>query len=246
MDIGLNNLNPKLKIIGAMVLAFTFSFIKSIELLPVIFFISLVIYYLSKLPLSLLLKRWIIPAPFVILMGLFMMFFSEGQTVLTIGYLSIKKEGIYWALTIITKFLSILTIMVTLFQTTHFIDIVRALNSLGVPAILTDIIIFTYRYIFEIGKQLNKMQISMRLRGFRNRGLKNIISLVSLVGTILVRSYEQSEKVYNAMILRGYGHKESVKQDLKLCKSDILGVFIVVAISIGLITVQIGLSWGGF
>jgi cobalt/nickel transport system permease protein len=45
------------------------------------------------------------------------------------------------------------------------------------------------------------------LRGFRPRQLsrRNLQVYAALAGSLLIRSYQQSEQVYKAMQLRGYG-----------------------------------------
>lgn len=52
------------------------------------------------------------------------------------------------------------------------------------------------------------MQRAMKLRGFQAHHLspRNVSLLAALMGTLLVRSYEQSQQVYQAMMLRGYGY----------------------------------------
>jgi cobalt/nickel transport system permease protein len=67
--------------------------------------------------------------------------------------------------------------------------------------------LLAYRYLFEIGGDLRRMETAMRLRGFGANGFstRGLGILASLAGSILVRSYERSDRVYNAMMLRGYG-----------------------------------------
>jgi len=54
------------------------------------------------------------------------------------------------------------------------------------------------------------METAMGLRGFKARHINGhtLTVLASLSGSLLVRSYEQSERVYNAMALRGYGRSQ--------------------------------------
>ena len=49
------------------------------------------------------------------------------------------------------------------------------------------------------------MQRAMKLRGFQSKGLKqrNLKVFSQLTGSILIRSYDRSLRVYQAMILRG-------------------------------------------
>lgn len=77
----------------------------------------------------------------------------------------------------------------------------------------------------------------MRLRGFRaNRfGISGLGILASLGGSILVRSYERSEWVYKAMILRGYGHAERPRDEFHACSRDIVGLVLTLLVATGFI-----------
>ncbi|NET14522.1 MAG: cobalt ECF transporter T component CbiQ, partial [Okeania sp. SIO1H6] len=78
----------------------------------------------------------------------------------------------------------------------------------GISPIITDILLLSYRYIFEISNQLSMMLKATRLRGFqRNKfSWRNLSVYAALTGSLLVRSYQQAERVYQAMLLRGYGN----------------------------------------
>jgi cobalt/nickel transport system permease protein len=67
--------------------------------------------------------------------------------------------------------------------------------------------LLSYRYLFEIGSDLARMETAMRMRGFRaaRLSMRGVGNLAALAGSLLVRSYERSDRVYRAMILRGYG-----------------------------------------
>jgi cobalt/nickel transport system permease protein len=107
------------------------------------------------------------------------------------------------------------------------------MRALGLPGIMADMALLALRYIQEIGQDLRKMQASMRLRGFRKRRLSlyGLRTLAWLGGSILVRSYERSEWVYKAMILRGYGHAPHPRAEFQTCRHDVvtLGIFLLIA-----------------
>jgi cobalt/nickel transport system permease protein len=76
--------------------------------------------------------------------------------------------------------------------------------------------LLTYRYLHDIDQDWHTMQRAMHLRGFHFSQSKTfwqgkpLVRLASLVGTLLIRSYEQSERIYQAMRLRGYGSSQSL------------------------------------
>lgn len=214
LDTPVHRWDPRCKIIALMALIFSFSFIQDLRLIPIMFAISAVLYAIAGLPLSFLLTRMRVPGFFLLMMGIMLPFFS-GQTVLWhLGPLAIRQEGCLDFILIASKFMCILTVSFVIFGTTPFLTTVKAMRSLGLPFILADMTLFAYRYLFEIGKDLKTMQTSMRLRGFRSSP-RRMVTLAALAGTILVRSYEQSDRVYKAMVLRGYGQPASFTENFQ-------------------------------
>ena len=74
---------------------------------------------------------------------------------------------------------------------------------------ILDMTLLTYRYLEELGEMLKTMQRAMKLRGFDTHlfNCRQLEILTHLVGSLIVRSYERSTRIYQAMILRGYGYK---------------------------------------
>ena len=89
------------------------------------------------------------------------------------------------------------------------------------------------------------MKIAMKLRGFQGDKLsyRNLRVLASLVGTLLVRSYEQSQRVYQAMRLRGYGQSPRLVPKQSVDRRDIL--FLGVALVVAATFVAAEMLWSG-
>ena len=188
-----------------------FAVVKQLPLVLPMLGVAAVVYGLSGLPFSFLLKRLRYPGLFVL--GVMLVLpFGSGDTVLAqLGPLALRQEGLMAMVLVIGRFLSILTLGFVLLGTTPFLTLLRAMRSLGLPTLLADTTLLTYRYLFETADMLSTMQTSMRLRGFgrRSRLLRlegaTLSNLAGLLGTLLIRSYERSERIYKAMQLRGYG-----------------------------------------
>ncbi|ADJ26534.1 cobalt ABC transporter, inner membrane subunit CbiQ [Dehalogenimonas lykanthroporepellens BL-DC-9] len=203
------------KLIGFLALIFVFSFVDEPVMLAVIAGLSLMVYALSGLPLSFLRRRLRYPS-FFLLVLLIIIPFTSGQTVMVaLGPLELKEEGLASAVVIGVRFLSILVMGIVLFGTAPFMDTIKAMRRLGLPAIMVDMILLTFRYLHQIGSDLERMQLSAGLRGFRLRpfavGEWRVPAWLS--GSLIVRSYERSEAVYRAMRLRGYGYDTRGRQD---------------------------------
>ncbi len=214
IDSPIHHWNQQLKLIALGALIFAFAFVETLALLPIMVGITTIFFCLSRLPLSFLLSRLKYPGIFIAVVVLILPFISGKTVIWEWGGISIQQEGLLAVILIVTRFICILTMSLILFGTAPFISSIKAMRSLGLPSVLVDMTLLAYRYLELFGETLTTMQQSMKLRGFKvNRFSKrNLTLLASLIGTLLVRSYEQSQRVYQAMILRGYGYQLSNQQ----------------------------------
>jgi cobalt/nickel transport system permease protein len=90
----------------------------------------------------------------------------------------------------------------------------HALRHLRVPSLLVAVISFMYRYLFVLADEVMRLlrardSRSARLTGYRSGGSIPWRARVAgnMAGQLFLRSYERSDRVYNAMLSRGYtGH----------------------------------------
>ncbi|AFY70862.1 cobalt ABC transporter, inner membrane subunit CbiQ [Thalassoporum mexicanum PCC 7367] len=241
------------KLIGLMALIFAFASLEDWRLILIMLAIAILCYGLSRLPVAYWCDRLKYPGLFMLGVVALVPFLS-GETVLwQWGGLSLYLEGCIAVLIIICRFLAIMTITLVLFGTSTFLTTIRAMRSLGLSRILTDMLLLSYRYLHEISADLNKMQTAMRLRGFNGRKLnwRTLGLLASLLGTMLIRSHERSERVYRAMQLRGYGSEQQLnRHDFGNPRSirktwlggDAIALYLTIAaaISLGITQYQLG------
>ncbi|MCL2335820.1 MAG: cobalt ECF transporter T component CbiQ [Firmicutes bacterium] len=239
LDKPLHRWEPRCKLAGIMVLIFAFSYVRDLRLLPVILALSGGMYLYSGLPGSFLLSRLRLPALFLVAVALILPFVSGPTVLMHLGPLTLKEEGCLELLRITVKFLAILTMAIMLFGSMPFLTAVKAMRGLGLPVILADMTMFAYRYLFEIGDDLKTMQTAMGLRGFRNNKLGGAGSLAALAGTILVRSFEQSDRVYKAMILRGYGQPASYQEDFHARPVDVAGMLLLILAAAAIVAAEL-------
>jgi cobalt/nickel transport system permease protein len=122
------------------------------------------IFLTSRLPFPYLAERFRLPGLFLLMLAIILPFFSGQTVLLQIGVLSLKQEGCLQVLMIVAKFVSILTAGIVLFATTPFHRQIKAMQALGLPPLFTDMILFTYRFIFEMAEKLRTMKTAMKLR----------------------------------------------------------------------------------
>ena len=99
--------HPKYKIMGIGMLIFSFAFIQDIWLIPAMLGITIILYYMSKLPINFLFSRLRYPGLF--LLGIVCLLpFMRGEYILwQWGFFKLRQEGCLLVLIIICRFFSI-------------------------------------------------------------------------------------------------------------------------------------------
>ena len=83
------------------------------------------------------------------------------------------------------------------------LNILSALKSVHVPQVLLNVIYLIYRYLTLLLEEASRVFTAYRLRAPGQRGLHFSV-WGSLVGSMLLRSMDRAETVYQSMELRGY------------------------------------------
>ncbi|MBM4415351.1 MAG: cobalt ECF transporter T component CbiQ [Chloroflexi bacterium] len=166
----------------------------------------------ARLPPGVVLRRSALALPFV-LAAVPLAFSTPGEALGTLppfGW-TVTREGLSALATILAKSWTSVVLATVLTASTTPTELVHALRGLRVPALLAAVIFFTYRYLFTIGDEGSRLMRSRDSRsaaiaGYRSGGtLRWRASVLGrMVGTLFLRSYERSERVFAAMQARGY------------------------------------------
>jgi cobalt/nickel transport system permease protein len=100
---------------------------------------------------------------------------------------------------------------ILLTATTRFPDLIHALRHLRLPQPLVSTISFLYRYLFVLTDETVRLLRAREARSARPAGGGGGGSVAwrarvagNMAGQLFLRSYERSDRVYNAMLARGY------------------------------------------
>lgn len=156
----------------------------------------------SRVPVRFVLSRLIAVVPFVIF-ALFLPFIGAGKDVDLLG-IGLSSEGIWAMWNILAKASLGATASILLAATTEAPEIVKGFGRLRVPPVITGIASFMIRYLEVIAGELARMRTAMTARGYEPRWLSQARPIAASAGTLFVRSYERGERVYDAMLSRGY------------------------------------------
>ncbi len=182
-----------------------------------------VLILLSKIPIEFVIKRSLTIIPFVLMIAIFTPFLKNGDTakVYTIGKFNINYDGliVFWNI-LIKSYLSVLC-MILMTASTRFSDLLKAFEKLKVPKLIVILLSFTYRYIFVFQDELQSMIRAKEARSYRRKRWLNFKILASMIGVLFIRAYERGERVYYAMLSRGFDGSIKTTKEMSLTKGDI-------------------------
>lgn len=142
---------------------------------------------------------------FLLVLWAVLPFTVAGETLFSLGPLAFSRQGACLVLLLSLRCNIILLALLALVVPMPVFTMARALQALGVPGKLVQLFFFTYRYLYVIYHEYERLWRTLKIRGFQPRtDLHTYKSLALLVGLLLVRSYDRSLRVQKAMICRGF------------------------------------------
>ncbi len=142
--------------------------------------------------------------PLVLFVGVFVPFVRGGAQV-SLGPVSVSEAGLATFAAVSVK-ASIGTLSAVLLgATTSFPDVLHALERLRAPRLLVLIAGFMYRYLFVIVDETRRMRTALAARAYRPRHVLEAAALGRVVIAMFLRTFDRGERVYVAMLARGYG-----------------------------------------
>ncbi|OBF22548.1 cobalt ECF transporter T component CbiQ [Mycobacterium sp. ACS4331] len=156
----------------------------------------------AHIPLRWVLPRMLIEAPFVVLAVLLP--FAEGGERVQVAGLQLSVAGLWAAWGIVVKGTLGVAAALTVAATTTARQLPHALSRLGVPALVTSMLVLMLRYIDVLAAEAARMRMARISRGDSPRTLHQAGAIARSVGVLFLRSYERGERVYLAMLSRGF------------------------------------------
>jgi cobalt/nickel transport system permease protein len=157
---------------------------------------------LARVGLRWLLLRATIELPFV-LFAFVLPFLGAGERVQLVG-LSLSVDGLYGGWNILAKGTLGVLASLLLAGTTTTRDLILGLDRLRCPQVLTQIATFMLRYLDVLVGEARRMRVARVSRGDDPRFLWQLRGFAAGVGALFLRAFERGERVYLAMVSRGY------------------------------------------
>jgi len=185
----LHRLSPKLKIIGMILVLFVLVIVRNLPGLSLLYLILLTLFFTAKIPAKI---------------------FPLTLYPLIFGFLFIFLSGfqIFFILIIFLKVLCGSTGVVLLLASTPYPSIFSALGRV-LPSSFVMALFLTYRSIFILLNVLEDTQQALYLRGgvqWRHPW-RSLINIANAFGHLIIQGIDDSEKMYESMMLRGFKGK---------------------------------------
>jgi cobalt/nickel transport system permease protein len=238
----IHHIDPRVKVVVTM------AFIISNALLPdgawMAFALSwlflLAANALSQLGLSYTFKRSFIALPFA-LVAITVLFSIPGRPLTTFHFImwdfTITDAGLLRFVSILIRSWLSVQMAILLVTVTPFPDLIHAFEHLRVPAILTTIIAFLYRYLFVLTDEVLRLMRARESRSAAAPGVRSGGGVTwrariagNMAGQLFLRSYERSDRIYNAMVARGYAGQMRTLNPHEMKSSDYLVLAFVILV----------------
>ena len=105
--------------------------------------------------------------------------------------------------------------------TTPFTQLLEALRRLKVPSLLTVMLSFMFRYLFVLTEEAIRMSRAYQSRCPRKQTLRDAENIGRLTGALMLRTYDRAERIYLAMLSRGFSGEFRTLSLQKMTFADI-------------------------
>jgi cobalt/nickel transport system permease protein len=211
-------LDPRVKLVLAL------AFIVTAALLPpgawaayvLLFAVMLSVILLSDLGVGFVMKRAVLAAPFV-LAALPLIFTVPGDALVALRpgpwTLSVTGSGLERFASVALKSWLSVQIAIVLASSTAFPDLLAAMRSLRLPRLLVAVIGLMWRYLFVLVDEVMRLMRAREARSGRPPAPPGRVggsiawrakTTGGMAGNLMLRSFDRSERIYAAMIARGY------------------------------------------
>ncbi len=197
-----------------------------------------------RLPLRAFAKRLLALNSFMLVLLIVMPLSVGGPEAFALGGAGWSWPGIVRALTIAVRGNIILLIMTTLVSTISLARLGHELGHLRVPPKLVQMLLFSARYHSVLLDEYHRLLRAMRVRGFAagiNRHTYR--SMGQLIGMLLVRSVDRSERILAAMRCRGYSGRIHLLDHFSLRRRDLCFSALAVAMLASLAVAESAPLW---
>jgi len=216
-DSPIKKINTLFKVIVFLLYAFFIAFSRKWEIVVSFFVFSFVLSIFFQINFKKLLNRL-----------LFINFFTA---IIVISFaFSYGKKGFYDGMFIFIKANAIFIYTIIFIGTSSIFELAYSLKKMFLPEKLIQILIFSYRYITVLHNEYSRIMEAVKLRGFvSGSNIKTYRTYSWIFGSLVLKSYEKSKKLYEGLLCRGFDGKFYLLKEFSYNKKDF--IFLILLLS---------------
>jgi cobalt/nickel transport system permease protein len=201
----LQAVNQKVKLVGIFLLIALAISTQNLLYFFYLLLFSLLMVYLSKIPMRTYLLRFGFIPLFAFIIVLPWIFMMPGHGILSFFGIKITREGIVYVVTFGLRVTACVSCITLILFTTRVSDLLNTLRALKIPETFVEIIGITYRYLFSLLSELQRMFLGRESRTASKISLWRTGSKIA--ANFMLRTLSKGEEVHKAMRARGYNGK---------------------------------------
>lgn len=224
-----HHLEPRAKLITAFTLSLYLALTNQFAVAGSGILVGLLFIAISRVPLSSLAKRLAAINTFTLFLWLTLPLTYGGPLLFDIGPFHFSREGVRLSLLIALKTNAIVLINLSLLATSTISNLGHAMNRLHLPAKFCYLLLYSYRYIYVIHQEYSRLLRAVKIRCFVPKtSIHTYRTFGYLFGMTIIKSWNHSQRVNQAMQLRGFnGHLLPLDQP-QFRRSDYFFLFSIV------------------
>ncbi|BBF92007.1 cobalt ECF transporter T component CbiQ [Blastochloris tepida] len=231
--------DARLRVVAAAAYAVTVVTLTRLDVLALALACSLAALLLARLPVARTVRQVAAMDTFIIVMIAMLPFTVPGEAAFELFGLVASWDGLAKAAAIALKANAVVLMAMALLSTLEPVTLARALHGLGVPERLVHLVLFTVRYVDVLDQEYQRLRTAMRARGFRPANSRHTyVSFGYLIGMMLVRALERSERILQAMKCRGFSGRLPLDAHWAPGRGDVAFGVMFAALILGLMVLE--------
>ncbi|WP_300462446.1 cobalt ECF transporter T component CbiQ [Desulfobacula sp.] len=204
----IHQLDPKIRILTSIVLSVATALCDHLYLAGIYFLISIGLILMAGLNGMDVLKRLKPLFWFLLMIWIILPLSFDGETMVRLYGLKLTAPGVILCCKITIKSITILLIFTALIATMTIASLGNGLHRIHVPDKMVFLLLMSYRYISVIESEYKRLLRAAKFRGFTPKtNLHSYKTYAYLAGMLFVRASVRAERVYQAMLCRGFNQK---------------------------------------
>lgn len=229
----LHRADVRVKIVGASGLTLAVALAQDYRTALLGLLLGLTLMHVARLRVTEVIKRLLVVNSFTLFLWLTLPITYPGEVLASIGPFSISSQGVLLTTLITIKTNAIILMLIALLSTSPVADLGHGLTRLRFPEKLCLLLLFSYRYIFVIYQEYQRLRRAATLRCFSPAtDMHTYRTFGYLFGMTLLKSWRRADRVSQAMALRGFSGKFYSLNERQITGNDKLFLVVLMAAAV--------------